>query len=96
MIFKTLVGIRTGPLTRISLSLARVIKSPQTTRIPSAPPTSLSGQGTLDSHFSKLATFLEVKVIRILCNWAAAPVFSKSSLAAIFVMMVGGVENSDL
>lgn len=32
VIFKTLVGIRTGPLTRISLSLARVIKSPQTTQ----------------------------------------------------------------
>lgn len=30
VIFKTLVGIRTGPLTRMSRSLARVIKSPQT------------------------------------------------------------------
>lgn len=32
VIFKTLVGIRTGPLTRMSRSLARVIKSPQTAK----------------------------------------------------------------
>lgn len=49
----------------------------------------------MDSHFSKLATFLEVKVIRILCNWAAAPVFSKSSLVAI-VEGLRCAETSDL
>lgn len=70
---RTLVGRRIGPLTRMSLSLARLIRSPATVQqkcnqlsFGLAHPQNKGGY----AHFSRLATLLLVSVIRILCFWA--------------------------
>lgn len=96
VIFKCLVGSLTGPLTRRSLSLARLTRSVETDDDPEPQRHQPRGQRYRNdaplescSHFSRFLTFLEVKVILILWTLApaVAPVFSKSSLEAIVAVI---------
>lgn len=70
VILRTLVGMRTGPLTRRSLSLARLMRSVETGEGRAAGQTEEQGEGPGtrqqrgDVHFSRFLTLREVSVWR--------------------------------
>ena len=70
------VGRRTGAFTRSCLSFARLRRSLPTVPNHKHGQYSSSKRNRIfecDAHFSRLGTFLPVKVMRILCSWAGAP-----------------------